>query len=128
MSTPSRSGAKNVLGQPLITCSESPMTGFYRNGCCDTGAGDMGVHTVCIEATAEFLEFSKAQGNDLSTPIPQYEFPGLTPGDRWCLCAVRWKEAYEAGNAPKVILEATHMATLEFISLEELQEYATSAN
>ncbi|MCA8986208.1 MAG: DUF2237 domain-containing protein [Planctomycetaceae bacterium] len=120
----STSGAKNVLGSDLQTCSLSPRTGFYRNGCCDTGAGDMGVHTVCVELTAEFLEFSKAQGNDLSTPIPQYDFPGLKPGDRWCLCAPRWKEAFDAGMAPRVFLEATHMATLEFASLEELEAYA----
>ncbi len=100
------------------------MTGFYRNGCCDTGSGDMGVHTVCVQVTEEFLEFSKRRGNDLSTPIPQYSFPGLTPGDRWCLCAVRWKEAFESGNAPGVVLEATHIATLEFVSLEELQQHA----
>lgn len=120
----STSGAKNVLGSDLQTCSLSPRTGFYRNGCCDTGAGDMGVHTVCVELTAEFLEFSKAKGNDLSTPIPQYDFPGLKPGDRWCLCAPRWKEAFDAGMAPRVFLEATHMATLEFASLEELEAYA----
>lgn len=120
----STSGAKNVLGQPLEMCSVQPMTGFYRNGCCDTGAGDLGLHTVCVQVTADFLSFSQARGNDLSTPMPVYEFPGLKPGDRWCLCALRWKEAYEAGQAPLVNLSATHISTLEFISLEELQEHA----
>lgn len=100
------------------------MTGFYRNGCCDTGSGDMGVHTVCVQVTEEFLEFSKRRGNDLITPIPEYNFPGLNPGDRWCLCAARWKEAFESGKAPGVVLEATHIATLEFVSLEELQQHA----
>lgn len=118
------SRGKNVLGTELQPCSTEPMTGFYRNGCCDTGAGDMGVHVVCAQMTAEFLEFSAAQGNDLSTPVPAYEFPGLKPGDRWCLCAARWKEAYDAGMAPAVILNATHMAALEFASLEELSEHA----
>ena len=118
------SRGKNVLGTELQPCSTEPMTGFYRNGCCDTGAGDMGVHVVCAQMTAEFLEFSAAQGNDLSTPVPAYEFPGLKPGDRWCPCAARWKEAYDAGMAPAVILNATHMAALEFASLEELSEHA----
>ena len=117
-------GAKNVLGQPLQSCSTDPVTGWYRNGCCDTGPGDYGVHVVCAEMTAEFLSFSKAHGNDLSTPIPEYEFPGLKPGDRWCLCVQRWKEAYDAGVAPRVALDATHMSALEFASLEELQAYA----
>lgn len=117
-------GAKNVLGQPLQSCSTDPVTGWYRNGCCDTGPGDYGVHVVCAEMTAEFLAFSKAHGNDLSTPIPEYEFPGLKPGDRWCLCVQRWKEAYDAGVAPRVALDATHMSALEFASLEELQAYA----
>jgi len=120
----SASGAKNVLREPLESCSVDPMTGFYRNGCCDTGVGDVGLHTVCVEVTAEFLEFSKARGNDLSTPVPMYDFPGLEPGERWCLCALRWKEAYEAGFAPRVNLAATHISTLEFISLEQLQECA----
>lgn len=115
---------KNVLGTALEVCSVSPMTGFFRNGCCETGATDMGLHVVCAEMTQEFLEFSQAQGNDLSTPVEEYEFPGLTPGDRWCLCVARWKEAFEAGVAPRVVLEATHMSTLEFVSLEELQAYA----
>ena len=121
--TPKRRTAKNVLGEDLQPCSTDPMTGFYRDGCCNTGAGDGGVHTVCAEMTAEFLEFSKLRGNDLSTPVPAYEFPGLKPGDRWCLCAPRWREAYDAGMAPKVILESCHISTLEFATLEELREY-----
>jgi uncharacterized protein len=119
--------ARNVLNGPLQTCGTDPMTGFTRNGCCDSGPGDVGIHVVCAEMTAEFLAFSVAQGNDLVTPVPQFGFPGLKPGDRWCLCAERWKEAYEAGVAPPVILEATHMSALEFVSLEELQEHAVRA-
>jgi uncharacterized protein len=115
---------KNVLGTELTVCSLSPRTGFYRNGCCDTGPGDLGMHVVCAEVTAEFLEFSQAAGNDLSTPNPQYDFPGLEPGDRWCLCAARWKEALEAGKAPPVVLEATHMSALEFVDLDELLDHA----
>ncbi len=115
---------KNVLGGELETCSVKPMTGFYRDGCCNTGAEDAGLHTVCTQVTAEFLEFSKSRGNDLSTPNLTYDFPGLVPGDRWCLCAARWKEAYDAGMAPPVVLEATHMSTLEFASIEELKEHA----
>ena len=116
--------AKNVLGGPLKPCSTAPLTGYYRNGCCDTGPGDMGVHVVCAEVTAAFLAFSKDAGNDLSTPHPAYGFPGLKPGDRWCLCATRWQEAFEAGMAPKVALESTHMAALEFVDLESLKKYA----
>lgn len=115
------SRARNVLNRPLETCCESPMTGFYRTGCCDTGPGDDGMHLVCAEMTAEFLAFSQARGNDLSTPLPEYGFPGLVPGDRWCLCVLRWKEAFEAGMAPPVILAATHISTLEFVELEEMQ-------
>ncbi|WP_164102670.1 DUF2237 family protein [Candidatus Laterigemmans baculatus] len=117
----SKSGAKNVLGGPLETCSTDPLTGFYRNGCCDTGGQDVGIHTVCAEMTEEFLRFSRQRGNDLSTPNPMFQFPGLQPGDRWCVCAARWKEAYDAGVAPPVVLEATHVSTLEFASLEELR-------
>ena len=113
-----------MLGYDLQPCSTDPVTGFYRDGCCNTGPGDAGVHTVCAEMTAEFLEFSAQRGNDLLTPIPEYEFPGLKPGDRWCLCAARWKEALDAGVAPPVVLEACHMSSLEFASLEELQEHA----
>ncbi len=116
--------AKNVLGTDLQTCGTDPMTGFYRDGCCNTGASDAGLHVVCCVMTADFLVFSKSRGNDLSTPIEMYEFPGLRPGDRWCLCAARWKEAYDAGQAPDVVLEATHISTLEFASLEELQQHA----
>ncbi len=116
--------AKNVLGTALETCCTDPMTGFYRDGCCNTGPGDDGLHTVCVLVTREFLKFSRAAGNDLSTPFPLYGFPGLKPGDRWCLCASRWKEAYEAGMAPQVLLAATHISTLEFIDLEALMEFA----
>jgi len=117
--------AKNVLGTELATCSNSPVTGFYRDGCCNTGPGDDGLHLVCVEVTADFHAFSKRSGNDLSTPIATYDFPGLKPGDRWCLCALRWKEALAAGVAPRVCLEATHISAIEFIDLEDLQAYAT---
>ena len=116
--------AKNVLGTDLEVCGTDPMTGFYRDGCCNTGASDAGLHVVCAVMTAEFLEFSRARGNDLSTANPLFRFPGLKPGDRWCLCAARWKEAYDAGQAPQVVLQATHVSALEFASLEELQEHA----
>ena len=115
---------RNVLGGTLASCSTDPMTGWFRDGCCRTGQGDMGVHTVCCEVTAEFLAFSKSRGNDLSTPVPPYGFPGLKPGDRWCLCASRWQEALEAGCAPKVHLEATHFASLEFVDLQDRQAHA----
>lgn len=116
--------ANNVFGEPLIACSTKPLTGFYRDGCCNSGEDDAGVHSVCIIATAEFLEFSYSRGNDLSTPHPEYSFPGLKPGDRWCLCASRWVEAWKMGKAPKVVLEATHERTLDFIQLEELVKWA----
>jgi uncharacterized protein (DUF2237 family) len=116
--------ALNVFGEEMIACSTQPMTGFYRDGCCKTGADDLGTHTVCAVMTAEFLAFTKSVGNDLSTPIPAYQFPGLKPGDRWCLCATRWVQAYEHGAAPEVILEATHEKTLEYIELEELVKFA----
>jgi uncharacterized protein (DUF2237 family) len=112
----------NVFGQPLIACSTSPMTGFFRDGCCNTNAEDFGVHTVCIVATTEFLEFSKQVGNDLSTPLPQWGFQGLKEGDKWCLCADRFKEAYDNGKAPKVLLEATNEKTLEIVSMDVLLE------
>ena len=115
---------KNVLGEPLESCSTEPMTGFYRDGCCRTGPQDFGLHLVCTVMTDEFLEFSKARGNDLSTPNPGYEFPGLRAGDRWCLCVERWKEAFEAGMAPQVVLAATHISALEFVELEQLEAYA----
>ncbi|MGK7884948.1 MAG: DUF2237 family protein [Crocosphaera sp.] len=117
---------KNVLGSDLQLCCSNPMTGYYRDGYCRTGGQDFGVHVVCSQMTAEFLSFTKQQGNDLSTPIPAYSFPGLKPGDRWCLCASRWKEAKDAGVAPPVILEATHIRALEVISLDELKQYALS--
>lgn len=116
--------AKNVLGTDLLPCCTSPMTGFYRDGKCNTGMGDLGVHVVCAEMTEDFLRFSKTRGNDLSTPLPELGFPGLKPGDRWCLCVTRWQEAFEAGQAPPVILAATHMAALEFVDLEDLQSLA----
>jgi hypothetical protein len=119
--------ARNVLGGELATCSRAPLTGFFRNGCCDTGPEDHGVHTVCVQVTAEFLAFSRRRGNDLSTPVPEAAFPGLKPGDRWCLCALRWLEAHEAGMAPMVVLEATHEATLEHVPLEALKERALRA-
>jgi len=112
----------NVFGQPLILCSTNPMTGFFRDGCCNTNEEDLGMHTVCIVATTEFLEFSKQVGNDLSTPLPQWGFQGLKEGDKWCLCADRFKEAYDNGKAPKVLLEATNEKTLEIVSMEVLLE------
>ena len=116
----------NVLGTELADCSRDPLTGFYRTGCCDTGPEDLGHHLVCIEATAEFLAFSKRRGNDLSTPRPEYAFDGIAPGDRWCLCAERWREALEAGVAPPVHLEATHILALEYVDLADLREHAAS--
>jgi hypothetical protein len=116
--------AKNVLGGKLTTCSNAPMTGFFRDGCCNTGVNDIGVHMVCVQATAEFLEFSRSRGNDLSTPRPEFDFPGVKPGDKWCLCASRWREALEAGVAPLVDLAATHERTLQFVTLEDLQRHA----
>lgn len=118
------SRATNVLGGQLESCSRAPLTGFYRNGCCDTGPGDRGLHLVCAEVTREFLEFSVARGNDLVSPVPEGRFPGLKPGDRWCLCIERWKEALDAGVAPPIVLAATHVSALEFVSLEELMEHA----
>ncbi|VTR97513.1 DUF2237 family protein [Tuwongella immobilis] len=118
--------AKNVLGTELKTCSMNPLTGYYRDGCCTTGADDLGIHVVCAQVTREFLEFSRSRGNDLITPFPAYGFPGLKPGDRWCLCAQRWKEALEAGVAPPVVLEATHISSLEFVDLEDLKSHALS--
>ena len=115
---------KNVLGQPLETCGTDPLTGFYRDGCCNTGPDDRGVHTVCCIVTAEFLATSKRLGNDLSTPMPQYGFPGLKPGDRWCVCAGRWMDVYKAGSPCPVVLEATHENTLETIPFETLLQYA----
>lgn len=116
--------ALNVLGEPLQACSFDPVTGFYRDGCCHTGPDDVGTHVVCARVTAAFLAFSQAVGNDLSTPRPEWRFPGLKPGDRWCLCVRRWKEALTAGVAPPVILEATHASTLQFVDLATLQQHA----
>ena len=118
----------NVLGGPLAACSTAPMTGFFRNGCCDTNDADAGSHTVCAVMTAEFLAFSKARGNDLSTPRPEFGFPGLKPGDRWCLCAARWLEAWRAGMAPKVRLDATHARALEVCPLDALKGAAIDLN
>ena len=117
--------ATNVLGTELTDCSAEPLTGFYRDGCCNTGVDDHGVHTVCVVTTREFLDFPKSVGNDLSTP--RNCFPGLNPGDRWCLCATRWQEAYEAGCAPKVNLEATHILTLEWVNTKALLECGVTA-
>ena len=115
--------AHNVLGGQLQPCSLQPRTGFYRDGCCNTGPSDQGLHLVCAEVTAAFLEFSRDQGNDLTTPNPFSDFAGLKPGDRWCLCVQRWQEALEAGVAPPVVLEATHISALEFVTLEELRAH-----
>ncbi|QQS12269.1 MAG: DUF2237 domain-containing protein [Rhodospirillales bacterium] len=132
--TPDRRGGDgrapsiNVLGGPLAPCSAEPLTGFFRDGCCNTGREDTGLHTVCAVMTEAFLAFSKAAGNDLSTPMPRFGFAGLKPGDRWCLCAARWREAWEADAAPAVILEATHRATLGIVPLEALKAHAFKAN
>lgn len=114
----------NVLGQELQCCCWQPLTGFYRDGYCRTGADDKGLHTVCAEVTEEFLKFSKRMGNDLSTPRPEYDFPGLKPGDKWCLCVQRWQEALEAGVAPRVYLEATHSSATEWVDFQDLQAHA----
>jgi len=116
--------ASNVLGTELKTCSRSPMTGFYRDGCCNTGREDAGLHLVCVQVTSEFLAFSRQVGNDLTTPVPMFDFAGLKPGDKWCLCVQRWKQALDAGMAPAVDLEATHVSALEFVTLEDLQAHA----
>ncbi|MEG5064315.1 DUF2237 domain-containing protein [Microcoleus sp. B3-A4] len=116
--------ATNVVGGKLENCCTSPMTGYYRDGKCNTGGGDFGAHTVCAQLTEEFLQFTKSNGNDLSTPVPEFNFPGLKPGDCWCLCAPRWKEAMDAGVAPPVVLAATHALTLEYVSLDELKQHA----
>ena len=119
---------RNVLGGPLGACGERPLTGFFRDGCCNTSEEDLGSHTVCVVLTAEFLEFSKARGNDLSTPRPEFDFPGLQPGQRWCLCAARWLEAFKAGKAPRVSLNSTNQAALEIVPLEALKQYAIDLN
>lgn len=119
--------AKNVLGTELQGCCTDPMTGFYRNGRCDTRGDDFALHIVCARMTEEFLAFSRRRGNDLSTPTPENGFPGLRPGDQWCLCVERWKEAFAEGVAPPVVLKATHISTIEFVSLEDLHEHAFSS-
>lgn len=125
---PDKEPSLNVLGQPLAPCSMDPVTGFFRNGACDTCAEDRGSHTVCAVMTAEFLEFSKARGNDLSTPRPEWGFAGLKPGDSWCLCASRFREAWEAGRAPRVHLTATHRRALDIVPMDVLREYALERN
>lgn len=119
--------AKNVLGTDLLPCSMDPVTGFYRDGCCNTGGADRGLHLVCAEMTADFLEFTKSRGNDLTAPIEAAQFPGLEPGDRWCLCIDRWKEALSMGVAPPVVLESTHISALEFVTIEQLKAYAVGS-
>ena len=121
---PDRAPSRNVLGGVLEECSQRPLTGFFRNGCCDTGPADLGSHTVCAVMTAAFLAFSRSVGNDLSTPRPEYGFAGLRPGDRWCLCAPRWQEALEAGRAPGVVLRATHAGALRHCALDDLKRFA----
>jgi len=116
--------ARNVLGGLLTDCCNNPVTGFFRDGCCNTGPEDHGAHVVCVQVTREFLEFSVAHGNDLSTPMPDFGFPGLKSGDRWCLCAARWREALRAGMAPSVVLTATHERALDYVTLEDLKKYA----
>ena len=119
---------RNVLGGLLGSCSEAPITGFFRDGCCNTSDEDLGSHTICVVLTADFLEFSKRRGNDLSTPRPEFAFPGLKPGDRWCLCAARWQQALLAGKAPQVVLNATNEAALLVVSLDDLKPHAIDLN
>lgn len=118
----------NVFDEPLIPCSEDPVTGFFRDGCCNTSNQDLGSHTICIEVTQEFLEFSRFRGNNLSTPIPEFGFPGLKPGDKWCLCAARWLEAYENGMAPRVFLQRTHKKALDIVPLKLMKDFASDLN
>jgi len=118
----------NVFDEPLESCSDRPVTGFFRDGCCNTSAEDLGSHTVCVQVTQEFLEFSRFRGNDLSTPHPEHQFPGLKPGDRWCLCAARWLEAHEHGMAPRVVLRSTHKRALEIVPLDALRKFAVDLN
>ena len=120
--------SKNVLGGPLVPCSDEPRTGFYRDGCCNTGADDLGMHVVCARMTGAFLAFERRHGNDLVTPVPELDFPGLAPGDQWCVCAARWRLALAAGVAPPVVLEATHEETLAVIPLADLQRHAIDLN
>lgn len=118
----------NVLGEPLLLCSEKPLAGFFRDGFCNTNKDDVGSHTVCVEVSQEFLEYSRFKGNDLSTPVPEFGFTGLKPGNRWCLCAARWLEAHQQNMAPRVYLMATHKKALEIIPLELLKQYGTDLN
>lgn len=119
---------RNVLGGPLGVCSERPRTGFFRDGCCNTGPEDVGSHTICVVLDADFLAFSQARGNDLSTPRPEFGFPGLQPGERWCLCAARWREALQAGHAPRVVLNSTNEGALEIVALDDLKRHAIDLN
>lgn len=128
MDIPAKEESVNVFGETLESCSENPLTGFFRDGCCNTNAQDAGSHTVCVALTQEFLEYSRFRGNDLSTPMPQYGFPGLQPGDLWCLCAARWLEAYHHGMAPKVYLRRTHRRALDIVPLDVLRKYAVDLN
>ena len=128
MEAPITKRAINVFGEPLETCGELPITGFYRDGCCNTGDEDVGSHTVCILATTEFLEYSRFKGNDLTTPRPEFNFPGLKGGDTWCLCAARWLEAYNDGMAPKIYLRRTHLQALDIVALKLLREHAIDLN
>ncbi len=128
MGVPAKEESVNVFGETLESCSENPMTGFFRDGCCNTSAQDAGSHTVCVALTQEFLEYSRFRGNDLSTPMPQYGFPGLQPGDLWCLCAARWLEAHHHGMAPKVYLRRTHRRALDIVPLDVLRKYAVDLN
>ncbi|MCA0899927.1 MULTISPECIES: DUF2237 family protein [Microbulbifer] len=118
----------NVFGDPLVPCSTNPLTGFFRDGCCNTNDQDLGSHTVCVEVTKEFLTFSAERGNDLSTPVEEFGFPGLNPGDRWCLCAARWLEAQKVEMAPRVFLQRTHVKALEIVPMEVLRQYAVDLN
>jgi hypothetical protein len=118
----------NVFGEALLPCSEDPLTGFFRDGCCNTSDDDIGSHTVCVEVTQDFLEYSRFRGNDLSTPHPEFGFPGLQPGDRWCLCAARWLEAYQQEMAPRVFLRRTHLKALDTIPLGVLKSFAVDLN
>jgi len=126
--TDAMDSSQNVFGEALEPCSEKPMTGFFRDGCCNTSDQDVGSHTVCVQLTQDFLEFSRFRGNDLSTPRPEFGFPGLKPGDRWCLCAERWREAHAAGMAPRVFLRSTHKRALEVVSLSVMKAFAADLN
>jgi len=128
MAEPTFDPSLNVFDEPLKSCGENPTTGFFRDGCCNTSAEDLGSHTVCVELTRDFLEFSRFRGNDLSTPRPEFGFPGLKPGDRWCLCAARWLEAHGNGLAPRVFLQCTHRKALDVVPLSTLRSYAADLN